>query len=770
MSTFPIFFWMEATEVGKDRYMNMTPSPSSTDRPQTQTQTQDQTQTRSTRCDEAKPRCRNCIEKNFHCEYGPQVTFLTKNAHTVAPAEIQSSGASSARAVYDVIRDLTDDLLMQFVSEDPQKRYSLDAVESLSPSETGGTCSSQLDRGDPSDKATTTPVADGSDRSRVSREHSSQNKNQHQHQNQDQNPDLDPQERRDNLHYDTTTTTTTSIPLWIPDTNEDSVAEKGPEKGHSDTQNTPRTTSHHYHSTTAFSDRDEFAVRGLLALGTTGMMETQAETRTQSSMMMGSQSSHRIDSSSSAGNDRSGRGVYQQQQQQQQKQHKDQSQQEKANRSSRDNSNFPLSPAPATTSTNLSNDLNSSTTTNNNNVTISQKRESRTLDLLRHYRYEVAPWLDICDLSHTFGITAVQIAMDTTSATATATTTTTGTGFSISTSKANSNAILASLLVLSETSLNLLHDHAVAVSGPGAHENRTSGSATGYGTLDPCSTGTVTDTLGNDTLLNPNNNNDDYRSTAGLNTDPAINTDTDMTMTMDNNIATAVLLTALRKVQSFIADIPRFWRRADATADATADAGADPGYNAKLMDALAMHASSGRRDIASAVYWLFLRLAWTMATGLFLLMATSLDVSVALASNTPVKVPLPMSFPLSPSLDYIEDIYARLFHFTHLPLLLCAHALLWCNADTDSAGTPLDSWMQLVDELERWYRTRPQEFQPMLELDAGNFPVVLFTNGAGREQRGLRTRVSSPRSCLRCGMPSASVALRCTMIAASAGT
>lgn len=120
-----------------------------------------------------------------------------------------------------------------------------------------------------------------------------------------------------------------------------------------------------------------------------------------------------------------------------------------------------------------------------------------------------------------------------------------------------------------------------------------------------------------------------------------------------------------------------------------------------------------------------------MATGLFLLMATSLDVSVALASNTPVKVPLPMSFPLSPSLDYIEDIYARLFHFTHLPLLLCAHALLWCNADTDSAGTPLDSWMQLVDELERWYRTRPQEFQPMLELDAGNFPVVLFTNGAG---------------------------------------
>ncbi|KAL1965276.1 hypothetical protein VTN77DRAFT_5878 [Rasamsonia byssochlamydoides] len=113
-----------------------------------------------------------------------------------------------------------------------------------------------------------------------------------------------------------------------------------------------------------------------------------------------------------------------------------------------------------------------------------------------------------------------------------------------------------------------------------------------------------------------------------------------------------------------------------------------------------------------------------------------LDVSVALASDTAVRVPLPISFPFNLSELHHTDIYRRVFHYAHLPLLLCANALLWCNDDS-SPHRPIDSWMQLVDELERWYRMRPQEFQPMLELDSrdrmidGNFPVILFTNGAG---------------------------------------
>lgn len=102
-----------------------------------------------------------------------------------------------------------------------------------------------------------------------------------------------------------------------------------------------------------------------------------------------------------------------------------------------------------------------------------------------------------------------------------------------------------------------------------------------------------------------------------------------------------------------------------------------------------------------------------------------------MSSFSPSPSPSPSQF------EYVqEDIYARVFHYAHLPLLLCARALLWCNAD--SAGRPVDTWMQLVDELERWYRARPQEFQPTLELEleleldlGNNFPVILFTNGAG---------------------------------------
>lgn len=49
--------------------------------------------------DEGKPRCRNCVDRNFKCQYGPQLTFLSKNAQTVQPSE-----AGSASATYEAIR------------------------------------------------------------------------------------------------------------------------------------------------------------------------------------------------------------------------------------------------------------------------------------------------------------------------------------------------------------------------------------------------------------------------------------------------------------------------------------------------------------------------------------------------------------------------------------------------------------------------------------------------------------------------------------------
>ncbi|KAJ5312116.1 hypothetical protein N7508_002946 [Penicillium antarcticum] len=62
---------------------------------------------RRRKCDEGKPRCRNCIDRNFQCQYGPQLTFLSKNAHT-----IQASQVAPPSAGYEAIR---------FINEEPQK-------------------------------------------------------------------------------------------------------------------------------------------------------------------------------------------------------------------------------------------------------------------------------------------------------------------------------------------------------------------------------------------------------------------------------------------------------------------------------------------------------------------------------------------------------------------------------------------------------------------------------------------------------------------------
>lgn len=49
--------------------------------------------------DEGKPRCRNCVDRNFQCQYGPQLTFLAKNAHTVQALEVETQSAG-----YDAIQ------------------------------------------------------------------------------------------------------------------------------------------------------------------------------------------------------------------------------------------------------------------------------------------------------------------------------------------------------------------------------------------------------------------------------------------------------------------------------------------------------------------------------------------------------------------------------------------------------------------------------------------------------------------------------------------
>ncbi|KAL1965278.1 hypothetical protein VTN77DRAFT_5880 [Rasamsonia byssochlamydoides] len=176
-----------------------------------------------------------------------------------------------------------------------------------------------------------------------------------------------------------------------------------------------QTRSNNHHTTTTFSDKDEFAVRGLLALGTTSMnmsmtsSETETKTETETPMMMASHVagfSPSVESpvSSTTINRNGSRGaypLYHQQQQQQQHQHQYQRASKKSSIASmtatvNQTGDLRLSPATtiatatATATRSLNNDI---TLISNSSNTVPQQTQMRTLELLRHYRYDLAPWV-----------------------------------------------------------------------------------------------------------------------------------------------------------------------------------------------------------------------------------------------------------------------------------------------------------------------------------------------------------------------------------------
>jgi hypothetical protein len=117
-----------------------------------------------------------------------------------------------------------------------------------------------------------------------------------------------------------------------------------------------------------------------------------------------------------------------------------------------------------------------------------------------------------------------------------------------------------------------------------------------------------------------------------------------------------------------------------------------------------------------------------------------IDLGTALAGDSNMGVPLPPAFPYLTEVDLVADPFEMVFYYAYRPLWLCARAIQFMHNEEVSPDRPLlHVWMELVEELEQWYRERPQEFQPMLELEmddqlAGperSFPVVLFANGAG---------------------------------------
>ncbi|CAG8898586.1 unnamed protein product [Penicillium egyptiacum] len=254
---------------------------------------------------------------------------------------------------------------------------------------------------------------------------------------------------------------------------------------------------------------------------------------------------------------------------------------------------------------------------------------TETQALLRHYRYEVASWLDICDLGQSFGIQGLQLAMV-------------------------SSPIRNSILDLSETSFRQLHPQKPA----------------------------------------------EERSKTSLQ-----QTDSDI----QADITYVALLRVIDQVKHCISDINTMWnpeRQCD--------------YD--LMGALSSHAVG--RDINSAIYWLFFRL----------------DLATALATDSDMRMQAPPSFPCFRQVDLVTDPFEMVFFYACRPLWLCARAIQFVHNEEVSPDRPsFHIWIQLVEELQQWYRQRPREFEPMLELEMGdqlagpegNFPVILFANGAG---------------------------------------
>ncbi|KAJ5897043.1 uncharacterized protein N7473_006442 [Penicillium subrubescens] len=175
------------------------------------------------------------------------------------------------------------------------------------------------------------------------------------------------------------------------------------------------------------------------------------------------------------------------------------------------------------------------------------------------------------------------------------------------------------------------------------------------------------------------------------------------------DITTVAFLRALDKTKQCITDMPLAWslhRESDT----------------EILEPLSAYTIG--RDLNSAIYWLYLRL----------------DLGAALAADTSLRVPIPPSSPYFADGDLGGDPFGLVFSYAHRPLWLCARAVEFMhNEDPSPHLPPLPAWMQVVEELEQWYRERPQGFQPMLEIETDNqaadpgesFPVVLFANGAG---------------------------------------
>ncbi|KAL2838839.1 hypothetical protein BJX68DRAFT_272382 [Aspergillus pseudodeflectus] len=582
---------------------------------------------RRRKCDERKPRCQNCIDKNFDCNYGMQVTFLPKNSITLSARELKSAEADHDRKEsYGKI---------QFINEDP---LAIDSLAGTSFEESGSILRSHSPASSVSVLSTPISPLQAPDRRRAS----------------------SAEEREPSHSISTPTVAPWALTNLINNP-------------------TPPVTLEPPIPQSTFSAKDEFAVRGLLALGT----------------LSGSESiSASASASASAGTDhdlalgaasRSPPPL-------------------PANTPGRTIPGDEISPGfidgilgisstpvpasapqpaahqPSTLGFdvevhghshghNQGNSYAQSYSYNNTHEAGGAGRnpssETWKMKLLQHYRYNVAPWLDICDLTHSFGITALQMAVSA------------------------EDRLLPALLALSEASVYSSRSHGV---GPGL----------GRGFQAVHFDDTTTPLLSDHIISNsrphahsPGPDGFDIHS---------------------NHLHTeTVLLRVLQDLRELVSDVAQTWAKANAD-------GADSYRPLELL----AHSAYGI-GLEAAMYWMFLRM----------------ELGKSLANNIPLGLPLPSHpIPSLVLLCRTENTHSRVGHYAQVLLWLCGKALTcyYRNQDEDHASSSeSNSWLQVFDELTQWHYLRPQEFQPMVELGTdetslnpeSEFPMLLFTNGAG---------------------------------------
>ncbi|KAF1954974.1 hypothetical protein CC80DRAFT_549693 [Byssothecium circinans] len=253
--------------------------------------------------------------------------------------------------------------------------------------------------------------------------------------------------------------------------------------------------------------------------------------------------------------------------------------------------------------------------------------DEQILVLLKHYRYRIAPWLDLIDMKQCFGSEVLQL-------------------FKLSA------PVRRGVLALADQSLNGPDLNFAFLADQNSHET-------------------------------------------------------------NENILESALLDSLDMARSVLSDLSSFWMQ-DGSEDCVHHC-----FNMLLSEI-----SDG--SLAASVFWLMARLR----------------LSVALMAASPVRIPLPAS--LDPTLCCMKNASEdRICRYAQEAVGRCIDATILSRGDEDRwlqqryGLNRVELWRKLASGFDDWYRHRPLEFQPVIELyprdgtySEDEFPIISFSSGA----------------------------------------